>query len=203
MNDPMSPRVMTGTKGVAYDHDGSKDMRIFPGEIRQLGYVVRDLEAAMTYWRESLRVGPFFHFDVAPVGDLRYRGEPCSAQCAVGIANCGQMQIELIQPIDNHPSPYKEMLDAGREGLQHVAFWTEDFDKDFAAATAAGFEPVLTGWTVNDEGKIAYFDDAPAPHPGIMIELSAQTPEKKKVFDRVREVSLSWNGTDPIERLGR
>ncbi len=33
--------------------------RVF-SELRQLGYVVRDIEAAMQYWIEVNGVGPFF-----------------------------------------------------------------------------------------------------------------------------------------------
>ncbi len=49
--------------------------RIF-GEVRQNGYVVRDIDAALKHWTEVLGVGPFFYFERAPVSDFRYRGEP-------------------------------------------------------------------------------------------------------------------------------
>ena len=37
------------------------------GEIRQNGYVVRDVEAAMRHWSEVLGVGPFFYFERVPI----------------------------------------------------------------------------------------------------------------------------------------
>ena len=46
------------------------------GVIRQNGYVVRDVEAAMKHWTEVLGVGPFFYFERVPIEDFRYRGEP-------------------------------------------------------------------------------------------------------------------------------
>ncbi len=36
-------------------------MSKFFGEIRQLGYVVPDIEAAMDYWSKTLGVGPWFY----------------------------------------------------------------------------------------------------------------------------------------------
>ena len=36
-------------------------MSKFFGEIRQLGYVVNDIEAAMDYWSKTLGVGPWFY----------------------------------------------------------------------------------------------------------------------------------------------
>ncbi len=46
------------------------------GEIRQNGYVVRDIEAAMSHWTTVLGVGPFFYFERVPIEDFRYRGAP-------------------------------------------------------------------------------------------------------------------------------
>jgi len=33
------------------------------GPVRQNGYVVRDVEAAMKYWTDVVGVGPFFYLD--------------------------------------------------------------------------------------------------------------------------------------------
>lgn len=173
----------------------------FFGEVRQLGYVVRDLEAAMIFWRDVMKVGPFFHFAKAPVGDFKYRGVPTDAQVSVALANCGNLQIELIQPLDNHPTPYRDFLDQGHEGLQHVAFWSETYDADLERAKAAGFEVILSGYAVQEDGLFAYFDDSASPHPGGMVELSALTGAKKETFRMIKDVSLAWNGTDPIQRM--
>ncbi len=70
--------------------------RIF-GDIRQNGYVVRDIESAMKHWTEVLGVGPFFYFERVPVHDFRYRGEPSPVDLSIALANSGALQIELIQ----------------------------------------------------------------------------------------------------------
>lgn len=171
------------------------------GPIRQVGYVVSDLEASMRYWTEKLGVGPFFHFDRAPIMDLRYHGEPCGAHISAALAQSGTLQIELLQPRDDLPSPYLDFLKAGREGVQHVAFWTETFEADLERAIGAGWTPILTGYTVEPEGRIAYFSDAEAPHPGLMVELSSLSPGKKAAFDRVAAAAVGWDGRDPIRRL--
>ena len=49
-------------------------MSVFFGEIRQLGYVVPDIEAAMDYWSRVLGVGPFFYAPRVPVENFTYRG---------------------------------------------------------------------------------------------------------------------------------
>jgi hypothetical protein len=50
-------------------------MSKFFGEIRQLGYVVPDIEAAMDYWSNTLGVGPWFYNPQVPIVNYLYRGE--------------------------------------------------------------------------------------------------------------------------------
>ena len=68
--------------------------RIF-GAIRQNGYVVRDIEAAMSHWVEVLQIGPWFYVEHAPIRNFRYRGTPSDADVAIALANSGPLQIEL------------------------------------------------------------------------------------------------------------
>ena len=35
--------------------------------VRQVAYVVRDMEKALKYWTEYLKVGPFFMFEHCPL----------------------------------------------------------------------------------------------------------------------------------------
>ena len=72
-------------------------MSVFFGEIRQLGYVVPDIEAAMDHWSRVLGVGPFFYAPRVPVEKFTYKGEPSSPITSVALANSGPVQVELIQ----------------------------------------------------------------------------------------------------------
>ena len=58
-------------------------------------------------------VGPFFLIDVAPVLDFTYRGQPSDARISIALAQDGPMQIELIQPLDDAPSMYRDFFRAG------------------------------------------------------------------------------------------
>jgi hypothetical protein len=40
------------------------------GPIRQNGYVVRDIDAALRHWTEVLGVGPFYYFERVPSEDF-------------------------------------------------------------------------------------------------------------------------------------
>ena len=171
------------------------------GPIRQNGYVVRDLDAALHHWTTVMGVGPFFRTPRQPLNGFRYRGELSPAAIAVALAQSGGNQIELIQPLDEHPSAFRDFAAAGREGLQHVAFWTDDFDAALHAATDRGL-PVLqegcSGSGAPDE-RFVYF--AAEHHPGTMIELSETCGAKGDLFRAVAAAAQNWDGSDPVRDM--
>ena len=172
--------------------------RIF-GEIRQNGYVVRDIEAAMKHWIEVLGVGPFFYLEKAPVENFRYYGEPSGMVASIALANSGPLQIELIQQRNDEPSMYLDFLNAGHEGLQHVAYWTRDFDRDFERALEAGFEVGQSGDVGGADGRMVYFDTQ--GHPGTVVELSEISGPKGRTFEWIAGQARGWDGSDPIRRI--
>jgi catechol 2,3-dioxygenase-like lactoylglutathione lyase family enzyme len=169
------------------------------GEVRQNGYVVRDVEAAMRHWTEVLGVGPFFYFERVPMEDFRYRGTPSPLEVSIAVANSGSLQIELIQQRNDAPSMYRDFTDAGLEGLQHIAYWTEAFDADLARLEADGFRVGQSG-RIGEGGRFVYFEtDA---HPGSVIELSEVSGPKGRFFAHVAEQARNWDGSEPVRRLG-
>ena len=172
--------------------------RIF-GEIRQNGYVVHDIVAAMKHWTEVLGVGPFFYLEKPPIEEFRYRGEPSDLDVSIALSNSGPLQIELIQQRNDAPSMYRDFLSAGREGLQHVAYWTDDFDADFERVRKLGYEVGQSGQVAGPRGRFVYF--ATEAHPGTVIELSEVSGPKGKVFKMIAETARTWDGSDPVRPI--
>ena len=172
--------------------------RIF-GAVRQNGYVVRDVEAAMRHWTTVVGVGPFFYFERAPITEFSYRGAPSPLEVSIALANSGDLQIELIQQRNDAPSMYRDFLRAGREGLQHVAYWTNSFEEDLARCLAAGYVAGQAGVAGGANGRFVYFDTE--AHPGTVVELSDSSGAKGAFFRHIAEVAREWDGTDPIRRL--
>jgi catechol 2,3-dioxygenase-like lactoylglutathione lyase family enzyme len=172
--------------------------RIF-GEVRQNGYVVRDIEAAMRHWTERLGVGPFFYFERVPMENFQYRGKPSAIDVSIALANSGALQIELIQQKNDAPSMYRDFLAAGHEGLQHIAYWTERFDEDMERLQAMGFEIGQSGEVAGPNGRFVYF--LTETHPGSVIELSEISGRKGRFFKRIADAARDWDGTDPIRTL--
>ena len=63
------------------------------GPVRQNGYVVHDIEAAMRHWTEVLGVGPFYYIEHVPVEHFTYKGEASDLQLSIALANSGGLQI--------------------------------------------------------------------------------------------------------------
>ena len=170
-------------------------MSRFLGQIRQLGYVVPDIEAAMNYWSQTLGVGPWYYNPKVPIKNYRYKGESHEPHNSVALANSGFIQVELIQTRNDVPSMYQDFRKTSKSGLQHVAYWTEEYDRDLDRLIGLGWQPVMQG-EVGERGRFIYFDTE--FHPGTVIELSEVLGPKGKLFRLIREASEGWNGQDPV-----
>jgi len=171
--------------------------RIF-GPIRQNGYVVRDIEAAMHHWTERLGIGPFFHLERAPIDDFHYMDEPSAMEASIALANSGSLQVELIEQRNDAPSMYRDFLAAGNEGLQHVAYWTEEMDAALEHAARLGYHIGQSG-NVGENGRFVYFTTE--GHPGTIVELSEVSGAKGELFRHIAEAAASWDGNNPIIRI--
>ena len=170
-------------------------MSTFLGPIRQLGYVVDDIEAGMKYWSDTMGVGPWYYNPAVPIQDYTYDGQRHDVTNSVALANSGEMQVELIQTRSDTPSMYRDFKDRGLRGLQHVAFWTRDYDRDLQMMLDRGFTPKMSGF-VGKNGRFVYF--AEEHHPGTCIELSEVMGPKGRMFDLIRDAAKGWDGSDPV-----
>lgn len=166
------------------------------GPLRQMGYVVTDVEAAMKYWIEVCGIGPWFYAERLALTSFSYAGKRHdNIHVSIGLANSGEMQIELIEQRSDHPSMYRDFLAANpRGGLQHWSSWPENYDELYQRALADGY-------TVGQEGdaprgRFVYFRNE--AHPGTIIEMSHATPTRKRIFDAVRQAAVGWDVTDPV-----
>jgi hypothetical protein len=160
---------------------------------------VRDIERALQHWTTVLGVGPFFYFERAPITEFSYRGAPSPLEVSIALGNSGDLQIELIQQRNDAPSMYRDFLAAGREGLQHVAYWTQTFEADLQRCLDAGFVVGQAGVAGGANGRFVYFDTE--THPGTVVELSDASGPKGAFFKLIAETARGWDGTDPVRRM--
>jgi hypothetical protein len=162
--------------------------------IRQLGYVVTDLDKAIKYWVETLNVGPFFMFEHCPLDDQLYRGNPANVDVDIALGNSGDLQIELICQNNDEPSVYKEAIDAGRVGLHHFGLMPTDYESAKAQYRSLGhdaaFECNLGG------SELIYFDTIDSV--GHYTELWQNSQAFNDIALIVENAAKNWNGLDPI-----
>ncbi len=171
--------------------------RVF-GDLRQLGYVVRDIHAAMKYWHEVNGVGPWFYIDKVPLATFTYKGQPSALEMSIALTFSGGAQVELIQPRNDAPSLYKDYLDAGQEGLQHVAYWPDDYEAAKAAALGQGLKVGQEG-TIAGRGGFIYYQTT--GHHGTCIEFAEYNDYRRYQFTEMERICRAWDGKDPIRTV--
>lgn len=173
--------------------------RVF-GNVCQNGYVVRDIEGAMQHWIDVMGVGPWFYIKDVKTDWFKCRGVASDVKMSIALANSGDLQIELIQQRNDAPSLYKEFLDAGHEGLQHMSYWTRDYQALYDRALSLGYVVGHEGAIGGEQGRFAYFDTQ--SHPGTIVEISDISGAKGATFAHIRKAAADWDGANPIRIIG-
>ncbi|MCA4723712.1 VOC family protein [Mycolicibacterium fortuitum] len=169
---------------------------VLPGEVRQIGYVVTDLDDAIAGWLK-MGVGPWFVIRGLSQR-VTYRDTPCEVTLSLALSNSGDLQVELIQQLDETPSIFTEFLTATGGGFHQLAYWAEDFDAAMAKLAEAGWLQVWSGG--GDEGvRFAYFEP---PTGASIVEIMELTEASAGMAEYVRAQAAAWDGRDPVRELG-
>jgi hypothetical protein len=132
----------------------------------QLGYVVGDIEKACKHYESIFGTGPFSKIIDVNMDGALLRGKPVETTIKVAFVQSGDVQIELIQPVEGK-NLYTEFLETRGEGIHHLGYQVEDMAAMKAMFTRKVGEPVFA----RDMGvmEFAYFDTSEVG--GLMIEL--------------------------------
>jgi catechol 2,3-dioxygenase-like lactoylglutathione lyase family enzyme len=118
---------------------------VFTG-INQICIVVPDLEAAMKTYVEGYGIGPWEIFELNPsnMNDMVRNDEPSSYAMRLGCAKVGDMELELVQPLDEE-STYAEFLAKHGVGVHHINILFDDFDETMDELRRKGHSIVMGG----------------------------------------------------------
>jgi len=172
-------------------------MSPFSGPIRQIGYVVNDFDRAVASWLE-VGVGPWYVMRGLTQRGL-YSGEPCEVTLTLGLANSGDMQVEVIRPEDAAPSIDTEFLAFGRQGFHQLAWRVTDFDIAVRNAEAADW-PVV--WCGGQAEGLRYAYVEPPAGLAAVYEITELTDVVRAFNKTIRDAADGWDGTDPIRTVG-
>lgn len=106
--------------------------------IDQVGFVVRDLEAARALYEPMF--GPFVPLD-GSVKDAEFRGQRSDVTLNILLGRSGDVEIELIEWVAGL-SPHGEFIQRGREGMHHLRFRVDDADAWIEKVHAVGYRTI-------------------------------------------------------------
>lgn len=125
-------------------------------KVHHVGVVVRDIEHAMRFWRDTLGLHVHKQQTIDEQG------------VTAALMTVGDSEIELIQPTvaDNGVARY---LESKGEGLHHICFQVESVDADLALLKARGVEMIDQTPRIGIAGRICFLH--PKAMHGTLVEL--------------------------------
>ncbi len=166
------------------------------GGVAQTAFVVPNLREAIDRWVTDMRAGPFFVLDQFLVPGQIYRGRESRADITLAMGFSGHMLIELIQPLDDNPSVYRETIERRGHGFHHFGIASTDVDAAAADYRSRGYEEAFRA-SVPTGGEVVYLDNGSGADWGF-LELLPATPGMDESFTRFWQASRGWDGTQPV-----
>jgi methylmalonyl-CoA/ethylmalonyl-CoA epimerase len=125
-------------------------------KVHHVGVVVRDVEAAMRFWRDTL--GLHLH----KMETMHDQGVKAA------LLNIGDSEVELLEPVvdDNGVARY---LQRKGEGLHHICFQSDDIESDLSALRYKGAELIDQQTRIGLAGRICFLH--PNAMDGALVEL--------------------------------
>ena len=152
----------------------------------QVGWVVRDIVAAETFFLRTIGVERFLHIENMRARDVEgtYKGKPGDWVCHIYLGYAGETQIELVQHVSG-TSIHKDFLDDRGDGIQHVAYVIDDAQYDAAATRFESAGDGLLQSAKTRIGRFGYFDTR--HRIGIATELVALNDAGRELFRKLKE----------------
>jgi methylmalonyl-CoA/ethylmalonyl-CoA epimerase len=156
------------------------------GPIRQVAYVVENIDSAIDHWHHQLGLTPFAVVrGCSPFAGARYRGQPIDELVVnLAFAYIGDVQLELIEQVNDVPSIYREALERGAHGLHHYGVCVDDYTACFEHAISHGFTPVVEAGTPG-YSQMAYVESTKIP--GLILEIIEWNDYTRPYFDGIGE----------------
>lgn len=165
-------------------------MNLLPGSIRQLGYVVENVDAAIAAW-SGLGIGPWAVIRNVPLASV-YRGKPSTPRIDVAFGYRGDVQLELIQQTNDAASPYRAWIEKRQFGLHHTAWLSSSIGADVQRLRDAGLE-LICDINMPTGGRYVYFAP-PVAGEQTIIELLEATPALQQMFAQGIAAAANWDG---------
>ena len=112
--------------------------------IDHLGIAVRSLDVSIPYYEKALGL------------KCEHREEVASQQVRTAFFHCGEVHIELLEPMSPE-SPVAKFIEKNGEGVHHVAFATDNLPGQLKQAADAGVRLIHAEPFEGAAGKLVAF----------------------------------------------
>jgi methylmalonyl-CoA/ethylmalonyl-CoA epimerase len=149
--------------------------------IVQIGIVVPDLEKTTELLNSLFGIGPFRSvvWPNRPESKYQYRGIEEHILISQAFVQLGQVEIELIQPLEGDRNAYKEFLDQTGGGIHHVLFEVKDIDPVLQILAESGVSVLQSGTGIRPGTRWALLDTQ--EQLGFLVELRHRPGESDGV----------------------
>ncbi len=162
----------------------------------QIAYAVDHLELEAEIFAEQFGAGPFFVRHHEPF-DALHHGESGVFRHSAAYGQWGDVQVELVKFGECSPVSLHRTVVAG-SGLHHVAMFVESLPAEQARLESLGMPCVMLSTTAG--GMQFAFHDARASF-GHFIEIYEPVDGAQRLYRRVREAAIGWDGSDPVRPM--
>lgn len=163
------------------------------GPITQLGYLTDNLDHAAAKWA-ALGIGPWMRMSGVNM-PARVDGKEVTIKIDLALSYQGDIQMELIQPLCDSASPYKQNKDLGLWGSHHTQFTVDNLDTAISSCEAAGME---LGCEITSGGARYIYMRGDVG----WIELTTYNPGLKMMYDMIKKNVENWDGETVFQALG-
>jgi catechol 2,3-dioxygenase-like lactoylglutathione lyase family enzyme len=113
----------------------------------QIGIVVPNLEQSSRLLSELFGLGPFKFLEWPNRPDSKYwfRDREENIRIRQGFVQAGDLELELIQPIEGEQNAYRQFLNEHGGGIHHVLFEVDDMDAIVATLGTRGIKVLQRG----------------------------------------------------------
>ena len=160
--------------------------------MRQVGYIVTDVEVAAHTWVERLGIGPWRVKHGIVFDNCQYLGTPINIEVSIASSYSAGIEIELIAQPDGPTSMYSDFAQQSGAGAQHVCFYPADYPEALDHLLTSGMDVVLSGAIGGVD--FAYLGDG----QGQLVEIADLAASGLASRAAHADAAPTWDGTDPI-----
>jgi len=171
------------------------------GQVVHVAYLVPDIDVAMRDWVRQLGIGPWTCIRDIEL-DATYNDEPLTLKIHEALAYAGTLQIQLVQSLNDVSvaTPYQSRVKANAWGMHHVAYFSDDVDRDVAAAIKQGFGDVCEMRSA--DGHRYYYLRSQESPTEVWIEFLEVFPLLSDIYAEGIAETAAWDGkTEPIRNI--